>query len=32
MELELRDGGTLHYEVQGDCGEWLVLLNGAMGT
>ena len=32
MELTLRDGGTLHYEVHGDCGEWLIFLNGALGT
>ncbi len=30
MELKLKDGGTLYYEVHGKEGEWLVLLNGIM--
>lgn len=30
MFLDLKDGGKLHYEVHGDSGEWLVILNGIM--
>lgn len=32
MELALRDGGTLYYELHGDRGPWLVCLNGVMAT
>ena len=30
MIFDLRDGGKLYYEVHGDQGQWLILLNGIM--
>ncbi len=30
MFLDLKDGGKLYYEVYGDSGEWLLILNGIM--
>ena len=30
MELKLKDGGTIYYEVHGDSGDWLMINNGLM--